>query len=115
MQQSRLKPHAQVFDEVIDKTLHVEADGKGMILSSLDHQDCAAVLDHNKEIMAAGGSRTSTFGKFELCIPELVLTKLKKKYPELKAPDMQIRVKAWKKFIRSAESKPWRVSVPRYV
>ena len=110
----RLQPDAHIFDDVVNKSLNVDADGKGMVISSLTHQDCTDILDHNKEVMAGGGSRTASFGKVELCIPELELANIKKRFPDLIAPDMEIRVRAWKKYLALAESKPWRVSQPRY-
>ena len=113
-QSPHLKPHVKIFDEVVDQSLHIEADGKGMMIHSVTHQDVAPILEHNKQVMAEGGSRSLSFGKSELVIPEVILTKLKKKYPELKAPDMEIRVKAWKRFLASSESRPWRVSTRRY-
>lgn len=111
----RLRPDAHVYDEVVNKSLNVESDGKGLVISSLAHQDCRDILDHNKEVMAAGGARTATFGKVELCIPELELANIKKRFPDLVAPDMGIRVRAWKKYLKLAESKPWRVSQARYI
>ena len=109
-------PHSGFFDGVINKSLTVDhaAGGEGFRIHSLSHQDCSEIMEHNKQAMMSGGAKTLSFGKAELCIPELVLQNLKKKYPELAAPDMQIRVKAWKKFLRSTEAKPWRVSVPKY-
>ena len=114
-QRLQRKADADLFDGVVRKSVVVEPESEGGRITALTHQDCSAVLDHNKEVMAQGGARSLSFGKAELCIPELVLAKLKKKYPDLAAPDMQIRVKAWKKFLASSESKPWRVSTPRYV
>jgi len=114
-QSPHLKPHARIYDEVVDQSLHIEADGKGMKIHSVTHQDVGPILEHNKTVMREGGSRTLSFGKSELVIPEVVLTRLKKKYPELQAPDMEIRVKAWKRFLASSESRPWRVSTKKYV
>lgn len=112
--QPRSQPDAAFYDGVVRKSLSVDHDGEGFRLSALTHQDCTAVLDHNREVMLDGGSRTGSFGKVELRIPELVLQKLKRKYPELDSGDREIKVKAWKKFIRSSEAKPWKVSRPRY-
>lgn len=108
--------HDTFFDGVVNQSVAVDHGdgGDGFKLHALTHQDCSEIMEHNKQAMATGGSKTLSFGKAELCIPELVLSNLKKQYPELEAPDMQIRVKAWKKYLRSADSKPWRVSVKKY-
>lgn len=107
-------PRHKFWDGFIERGVAVDHKDDGFQISRLDKQDCRPVLDHNREMMAAGGSRTGSFGKFELCIPELELHNLKRRYPDLASPDMQTRVKAWKKYIRSVESKPWRVSQRRY-
>ena len=49
------------------------------------------------------------WGRSELEIPVLQLVKLKVKYPDLASPDSGIKLKAWKLFLRSAESLPYRV------
>jgi hypothetical protein len=112
----RKAPVASIYDGAVRSSLTVEHSpgGEGFTFSRLEHQDCAAILDHNREVMAAGGSRTASFGKVELCIPELELRKLKRRYPDLASPDKEIRLKAWKRFIQTAEAKPWKVSQPRY-
>jgi len=113
MMRSRSQQH-KFYDGVVDHGVSVDHTPDGFQISRLDHQDCSDVLAHNREVMANGGARTLSFGKSELLIPELELRNLKKRYPDLAAPDMQIRVRAWKRFIRSAESKPWRVSQRKY-
>ena len=105
---------SKFFDGVAEQRISVDHHDEGFKISRLAKQDCKPVLDHNKAVMAEGGSRTGSFGKFELCIPELELANIKRRFPDLTSPDMQIRVKAWKKYIRMAESKPWRVSQRRY-
>lgn len=49
------------------------------------------------------------WGRVELEIPTLQLDKLKRRYPDLGSPDSGIKLKAWKTFLRSAESRPYRV------
>ncbi len=103
------------YDGLIRHDLSIDQDRSGFKLHRLDTQDCAPILDHNNEVMAQGGSRTGSFGKVELCIPELELYNLKKRYPDLESKDKEIRVKAWKKYIATAEARPWKVSQNRYV
>ena len=76
------------------------------------------VLEAASRIRAEHPPRALDWGRWELSIPWhtsahapdiLGLYDLYKKYPELKAPDKQIQLKAWHRFIRSAESKPYRV------
>lgn len=102
---------AAFFDGVVTRSLAVDHDG---VINAVSHQDCRAILDHNKEVMASGGSRTTSFGKVELCIPEVELHRLKKRYPDLGSPDKEIKLKAWKRFIGTAEAKPFKVSQPKY-
>ena len=113
MMRSRSQQHS-FYDGIANHSISADHTTEGFTISRVDHQDCKPILDHNREVMAQGGSRTTSFGKFELCIPSLELANIKKRFPDLEAPDMQIRVRAWKKYIASAESKPWRVSQRRY-
>jgi hypothetical protein len=114
--QQRSQPHSTLYDEVIRSSLHVDytAADEGRIYR-LDRQDsCAEILKQNQELLDAGGSRTTSFGKVELCIPEIMLRKLKRKYPELDSADRETKVRAWKKFLGTSESRPFRVSRSRY-
>jgi len=114
-----MKRHAPIgpalFDGVVESSLNIDHAGDQLLLSRLDKQDCSEILKHNQEMLDAGGSQSGSFGKVELCIPFLVLEKLKRKYPDLKSPDREIRVKAWKRFISTAEARPWKVSRDKYV
>jgi len=103
------------FDGAVNHSLSVDQDRSGFQLFRHDVQDCAPILDHNREVVAQGGSRAMSFGKVELCIPELELYNLKQRFPDLASLDRDIRLKAWKQYLRLAESRPWRVSVPKYV
>ncbi len=102
------------YDGVVDASLKVDHDGDGFKINRIAHQDCADILQHNREVMLRGGSRTGSFGKVELCIPVLELENLKRRNPELASQDKEIRLKAWKRFIKTTEAKPWKVSQPRY-
>lgn len=53
--------------------------------------------------------RKLKWGTQALQIPPGHLHILKQKYPELTCWDKDIRTKAWKKFMASSESKPYRV------
>lgn len=46
---------------------------------------------------------------WELSIPEADYYNLRKKYPDLASPDGMVRTLAWKSFLASAESVPYRV------
>lgn len=47
-------------------------------------------------------------GRPALTIPTLDLHRLFRIYPDLKCPDGEIKTRAWLKFMRSSESKPYR-------
>lgn len=114
-----MKRHQSVgpalFDGVVESSLNLDHSGDGFTVARIDKQDCSEILKHNQEMLDAGGSQSGSFGKVELCIPFLVLEKLKRKYPDLKSQDREIRLKAWKRFISTAEAKPWKVSRDKYV
>lgn len=50
------------------------------------------------------------FGYLALSIPEFDYYVLQQRFPDLKSPDHEIRLKAWKKFIASPLSEPYRVN-----
>jgi hypothetical protein len=56
-----------------------------------------------------GTMRDLSFGRLALTIPAEDHEQLTEKYPDLKSRDAHIRSAAWKKFISSAESEPYRV------
>jgi hypothetical protein len=74
-----------------------------------------AIVDDNREIVGDGGSRSTSFGRVELRIPFRERKLLSLKYPELDSTDWETQLRAWKRFIASPESKPFRVSKPRYI
>lgn len=55
-----------------------------------------------------GSVRDLSFGRPVLTIPDLDLHRLFRIYPDLACPDAEIKTKAWLKFMRSSESKPYR-------
>lgn len=69
-----------------------------------------AILSDNYERQKDPGSvRQLDWGKLALKIPENHLLILQKKYPDLAAPHAHTRYLAWLKFLKSAESDPYRV------
>lgn len=53
--------------------------------------------------------KTPDFAGLELSIPELDYYCLLERFPDLKAPDNATKLAAWKKFIRSPLSEPYRI------
>lgn len=72
-----------------------------------------SIITENREVTSRGGSRMMEWGQHQLQIPTMHLKALKLKYPELDSSDADIKLRAWKRFLRSAESKPYRTAVPR--
>lgn len=103
-----------LFDGAVRSTLHIDQDSSGLRIARLDHSNCADVLKYAQETRDGGGTRDTELGRGELVIDALELAKLKRKYPDLAAPDREIRHRAWQRFIGSAEARPWRTSKPRY-
>ena len=54
-------------------------------------------------------ARAMPWGRPEMEIPAVDLHFLKLKYPDLASPDGGIKTRAWKRFLASAESFPYRV------
>lgn len=67
------------------------------------------IFDAVQEIRNNNLAREFAGLKPVLCIPELELMKLKRKYPDLASKDNEIRSKAWLRYLTSSESAPWRV------
>ena len=109
------KPASTVVEDAVRSSLYVDHDAGGFQFSRQDSQDISEIRDFANEMLMDGGSRTTQIGKSELLIPTLVLRQLKKKYPDLDSPDRMTKVRAWKKFLASTESKPWRTSRPKYI
>ena len=67
-----------------------------------------AVLEGIKQRRNAGVMIDAPFGRCMLTIPQLDYQRLMKHYPALNSHDTVEQTKAWKKFLRSAESEPYR-------
>ena len=74
----------------------------------------ATVLKLNQEVLDSGGARHMDWGGMALQFPAGHQSFWESKYPELDSPDADIQLAAWNKFLRSDESKPYRVSKPKY-
>ena len=67
-----------------------------------------AILEAIKQRRNAGTMIDAPFGRCELSIPELDYHRLIRAYPALNSHDTVEQTKAWKRFLRSAESEPYR-------
>lgn len=70
------------------------------------------LLDENQRRRLSGvrPDFAGGWGRHALQIPEADLAILRSKYPELNCWDKDIRAKAWRKFLASPESRPYRVT-----
>ena len=68
-----------------------------------------AVAELNQTLQRDKPLRDLSFGRWGLQIPENEYNRLLLKKPELSCWDKDIRTKAWKRFMASSESKPYRV------
>lgn len=66
------------------------------------------ILEGLKEVRDRGLTRGLSFGVTELEIPVGMLYFLKRRFPDLDSPDSMIKTAAWKKFLASPMSKPFR-------
>ena len=64
----------------------------------------------NERVRNEGGARPLSFGQCQLRIPHNELEALCRINPDLRSPDRDIKTRAWQKFARSTESRPWRVT-----
>ena len=84
----------------------------------VDGKAITATFDPNAErvLRENVGIRNSQIVKqksdlhWALSMTPLQYSQICKRYPELKSPDNEIQTKAWKRFIASSESKPYRVT-----
>jgi hypothetical protein len=76
--------------------------------------DPASILKENQEVLDRGGSRHMDWGGLYLSIPKAHLRVLEMRYPDLASHDGDIKLHAWERFLRSDESKPYRVAKPKY-
>ena len=67
-----------------------------------------AVLEAIKQRRNAGIMKDAPFGRCELSIPQLDYQRLIKAYPALNSFDTVEQTNAWKAFLRSPESEPYR-------
>ena len=67
-----------------------------------------AVLEATKQRRNAGVMKDAPFGRCELSIPQLDYQRLIAHYPALNSLDTVEQTKAWKRFLRSAESEAYR-------
>jgi hypothetical protein len=70
----------------------------------------AQILESVRDIRNNRLTRRLDWARPVLCIPELDLMQLRAKYPELNSRDPLERTLAWKRFIASSESQPYRVN-----
>ncbi len=69
-----------------------------------------AELEYTRELRKLGVNFDVGFGRVALNIPQLDYQRLLKIYPDLASPDGHTSTKAWQKFMRSSESKPYHLS-----
>ena len=67
------------------------------------------ILEDNKRRQIEEPTNDLSFGRWVLQIPVIDLANLVRKYPELQAPDRQIKRQAWARFMASDECRPYRV------
>lgn len=70
----------------------------------------AAIIEQNALIRAEGLVTNKADLHFALSIPEFDYHLLVRANPDLEAPDRDIKGAAWKRYIASSESKPYRVT-----
>jgi hypothetical protein len=94
-------------DGVLIREVIADADG---IHGRLIQPTRDLVLQRNQELRKNPDAlRKLEAMAWALSIPEVDYYHLRNKYPELKSPDALVRSLAWKAFIASAESVPYRV------
>lgn len=74
----------------------------------------ASILKENQEVLDRGGSKHMDWGGLYLSIPNQHLHYWRRRYPDLDSEDGDIKLHAWERFLRSDESRPYRVSKPKY-
>ena len=81
----------------------------GQIIGESIQPGATIMLDGIKTIRDNRLAKSLDWGRVELEIPEIQLINLKRRYPDLGAPDGETKTKAWKRFAQSPESLPYRV------
>ena len=90
--------------------MHVKRQVDNGVLSRVSFDpNREASLAEVKKIRESGIVQKKDAFWWQLSFPPMDLAKLKRKYPELDSDDMQIKAKAWNKFLKSSESQPYRV------
>lgn len=85
-------------------------ESEGRLYRRLSQPSRDAILDYVKTLRDTDAVRKTDVLRWTLTIPQIDRMLLGIKYPELDSPDPQIKTRAWKRFIASEESKPYRVS-----
>lgn len=83
-------------------------------MSVIPHYTPASVLKEAQEVSDRGGSRHMDWGGMQLSMPKSHRAYWGGRYPDLNSKDGDIKLKAWERFLKSDESKPYRVSRPKY-
>ena len=86
----------------------VSSDGILQVETSDPYAD--AILEHNLKLRNEGAVTKGVDIHHALDIPEFAYAMLCRKYPDLDCGDGEIEGRAWKKFIASTESIPYRVT-----
>ena len=97
-----------LWDGPIKTKLHDHSGGHGVIQVERTQVNRDAILAQNLDARKNNSTRKLDWGLFALQIPELDLMMIKKRNPDLDGPEPG-RTIAWKKFMRSSESIPYRV------
>jgi hypothetical protein len=89
----------------------LKVSGDGRELTCIREQpDRAAILESVKTMRQEAATKDAPgFGRWALSIPFEDWISLREKYPELASPDAKIKSRAYLRFMRSAESLPFRV------
>jgi hypothetical protein len=81
----------------------------GKVLSEVYDPNRNAAMGYIADMRSSADIQDMSWGRWQLSIPELDLMLLKRKYPELNSKDNDMKTRAWKRFLASSESKPYRV------
>ena len=73
-------------------------------------EDRRTVLRHIREMREQKMVRRTDVLRWALSIPRVDRYLLGVKYPDLNSRDAETRTRAWKKFMASSESRPYRVT-----
>ena len=96
-----------LWDGPIKTKLH-DHPGQGLIQVETTQPNRAAILAQNHEARKHGTTRKLDWAKFALNIPEHDWMELRRRNPALAGSEPE-RSLAWKKFMQSSESLPYRV------